>query len=455
MIAAIADDFTGATDVAVAFRQAGLRTAIRFGPPDGTTAAPACDALVVALKTRTVPGGEAVAASLRALDWLRNAGATRLYFKYCSTFDSTPAGNIGPVLDALSAALGAAQVVTTPAAPEHGRTQYQGYLFVEDRLLAESHMRHHPLNPMTDSHLPRVLGAQTRRRVGVLSLATVRSGAHAIRHHLAGAGEGYLLADAIDESDLRSIGRAVLDHPLVAGASGLARGLAGAIAAVPGFVARPDPPLAPQPAGGTRAVALAGSCSARTLEQVRAFRESDAPAYRIDALAARDPLELAGDALRWYDANTQAAPVLLYSSATPAELARVQGALGVTGSAELIEAALRLIAVGLVARGVTRIVVAGGETAGAVVTALDIDGGLIGPEAAPGVPWILADRLELLLKSGNFGGPRLLLDATAAGPGTMGPGRMSPGSGTAGPGSGTAGPGSADPGATREEVRHG
>ncbi|NJP89349.1 four-carbon acid sugar kinase family protein [Nonomuraea sp. FMUSA5-5] len=410
MIGAIADDFTGATDVAVALRRRGLRTLLYFGLPPQGAQPPEHDAVVIALKTRTVHKADAVARSLRALRWLRAHGAAeQVYFKYCSTFDSTPEGNIGPVLDALADALEAPIVPMTPSSPEHGRTQYNGYLFVGDVLLGESHMRHHPLTPMTDSYLPRLLEAQSAYRSGVVTLPHVRG--QAVERRLAELreqGVRYAFVDALAEEDLMTAGRALVRAPLVAGAAGLAGGLAAARAGAAGQ----EETAAPEPSGP--AAVLAGSCSSRTLEQVQVMIEAGRPAHRLDALTDQDADSLARRALAWYDAldASDGAP-LIYSSLEPAKLRRVQQALGAERSAALLESAIGRIARGLVERGVTRLVTAGGETSGAVVSALGVPGGVIGAEAARGVPWIFVPSgPALLLKSGNFGDPGLLLEAT-------------------------------------------
>ncbi|MGW1975691.1 3-oxo-tetronate kinase [Streptomyces sp. NPDC001889] len=436
----IADDFTGATDVAVALRRAGLRTLLFFGVPDGTGGQgqghggpggrlPEHEALVVALKSRMTPAAAAVASSTAALEWLRGQGAGQIYFKFCSTFDSTPRGNIGPVLDRLAEATGAGPVLVTPSSPEHLRTQYHGCLFVDGVLLAESPMRDHPVTPMTDSYLPRLLRAQTRERVDLIGLRTVREGPAAVRaaRERAGArGARYILADGIDESDLRTLGRAALGTPLVAGAAGLAAGLAHAYAEE--RAARP-PGAERSAAGDAReagtvprtpegpAAVLAGSCSRRTLEQLSALIDAGRPRYYLDAVATPDPLALADAALAWYDALPPGggAPVL-HSSVAPGKLREVQRELGVERSAAVLEHATGLIAAGLAGRGVRRLVAAGGETSGAVVAALGVTGAHVGTEAARGVPWIhpLGGRPPaLLLKSGNFGDPGLLLDASA------------------------------------------
>ncbi|NBF00030.1 four-carbon acid sugar kinase family protein [Nonomuraea sp. KC401] len=408
MIGAIADDFTGATDVAVALRRRGIRTVLFFGLPPESAGPPEHDAVVIALKTRTAPRADAVAQSTAALGRLRSRGVRQVYVKYCSTFDSTAEGNIGPVLDALAEAMDVPVVAMTPSSPEHGRTQYNGYLFVGDVLLGESHMRHHPLTPMTDSFLPRLLERQSAHRAGVVTLAQVRAGAIGRRlAELRAEGVRYALVDAVDDADLVTAGRALVDAPLVAGAAGLAGGLAAAHART----GREDAP-APAPQGA--AAVLAGSCSARTLEQVSAMIEAGRPAYRLDVLADQDPESLARDALAWYDTLDAAAGApLVHASAEPAALRRVQEALGVERSAAIVESAIGRVAQGLVERGVTRVISAGGETSGAVVNALGVLGGVIGAEAARGVPWIhTSSGLALLLKSGNFGEPGLLVKAS-------------------------------------------
>ncbi|PBC51783.1 3-oxo-tetronate kinase [Rhodococcus sp. ACPA1] len=419
MIGAIADDFTGGTDVAVAFRREGLRTHIFFGvPPDDVERSPS-DAVVIALKSRMTPAPEAVQQSLDALRWLREHGADQIYFKYCSTFDSTPDGNIGPVLDALTDAIGAATVITTPSSPEHLRTQYQGYLFVDMLLLSDSHMRNHPVTPMTDSYLPRLLRTQTDATVGLIPHATVKEGTDSITAAIAAAetrAEKYILVDAVDQQDLQAIGRAIQGSSLTAGAAGLAGGLAAAVAAANSTLVGNTTPAQAGADREGRAAVLAGSCSARTLEQIAVMKGQGRPWYQLDAMVDDNPETLAADALAWYDALTTSDAPLIYSSLNPVELKRVQDALGIAESAAVLENATGRIAIGLVERGVTRIVAAGGETSGAIVTALDVSGGLIGSEAAPGVPWILTTsghRIALLLKSGNFGGPELLADASA------------------------------------------
>ncbi|WP_236796992.1 3-oxo-tetronate kinase [Amycolatopsis sp. GM8] len=413
MIGVIADDVTGATDAAVAFRRAGLRCGVYFGTPHPSDVEPGLDIVVIALKSRTIPARDAVAQSLGAAGTLRAIGAQQLFFKYCSTFDSTENGNIGPVLDALADLVQTDAVVTTPASPEHGRTTFNGYLFVNDELLSESSMRNHPLTPMRDSALTRLMDAQSQGGSVVIGHDVVRRGSDAIRSRVEAARHGarFLFPDAATEDDLFSIAQAVLDEPLVAGAAGLA----GAIARARGTKAIASRVSESAPKG--RAVVLAGSCSRRTLEQIDQMLRADRPAHRLDALASDDPEQLARRALDWYDALPPGPAPLIYSSLPPAELHEVQGILGVERSAEILETAVTHVTKGLRARGVTRFVAAGGETSGSLVAALDIRGGVVGLEAARGVPWIHTDQhLDVLLKSGNFGEPDLLLTASDGNP---------------------------------------
>ncbi|MFF5161509.1 3-oxo-tetronate kinase [Streptomyces sp. NPDC000348] len=411
-IGCTADDFTGGTDVAAAFRRAGLRTALVFGVPDDTTALPAdCDAAVVALKSRSTPVDEAVADSLAAQRWLWGKGAAQIYFKYCSTFDSTPQGNIGPVTDALMDAAGAAVTLHCPASPPNGRTVYQGHLFVHDQLLSDSPLRHHPLNPMTDSALVRLLSAQTRHRVGLVDWTTVRRGVEAVRDAVAAhqqAGVRHVVADALTDEDLAVLGAATLELPVVAGAAGLAEGVGHAYPATGSATTEPWPDQG-------RAAVLAGSCSARTLEQIAQFYAAGLPSLHLDVLAAATGRDVVGEALAWYDEQDPALPVLIYASASPEELAAVQAQLGVAEAAAQVEELLGTLASHLVERGVRRLLVAGGETSGAVTTALGVRAVLVGEEADPGVPWTYATTghgdLALMLKSGNFGAPDLFVRA--------------------------------------------
>lgn len=412
----IADDFTGATDLANNLVRAGMRAVQTIGVPGGPLRADA-DAVVVALKTRSLPADEAVAQSLAALAWLRAQGAEQIYFKYCSTFDSTPQGNIGPVTDALMARLGTDFTIATPAFPDNKRTVFKGYLFVGDVLLNESGMQHHPLTPMTDPNLRRVLAAQTRRKVGLIDHAVVARGSAAIRERIAALrAEGVEIAivDAVSNDDLLVLGPALKGMPLVTAGSGVAIGLPANWGLAPGAV------TAPARAAGAQAV-VAGSCSAATNGQVAAFIASGRPALALDPLRIAAGEDVAGEALAWARPLLASGPVLLYSTAAPDSVRQTQGALGAERAGALIEAEIARIARGLVELGVRQLIVAGGETSGAVVQALGLEQIAIGEQIDPGVPWcsghaaaVDAD-ISIALKSGNFGATDFFLKAFAQG----------------------------------------
>lgn len=402
----IADDFTGATDVAGMLVQAGMGTLLTIGvPQDG--AALAADAVVVALKSRTTPPESAVRDSLAALARLQAAGCRHFYFKVCSTFDSTPRGNIGPVAQALMTALGADFAIACPAFPENGRSVFRGHLFVGDQLLSDTGMRDHPLTPMTDANLVRWLQAQTALRVGLLRHDSVAAGIDAVSSRITALradGVRIAIADAIDNDDLRTLGAACADLPLLIAGSGLALGLPAAYAQR-GWVT-PDATAATLPAVGGHAAVLSGSCSTATNAQVQQWRQSERPAFRIDALQLAAGAPLAAQALAWADARLASGPVLVYATASADEVKATQQQLGVERAGALVESCLAEIAAGLHARGVRRLVVAGGETSGAVVQALQVQRLRVGAPIDPGVPWTQAEGRPLLLalKSGNFGG---------------------------------------------------
>jgi len=398
LLGCIADDLTGATDLGVTLAREGLSVVQVNGVPDAKLAAPDAEAVVVALKSRTNPPEEAVEWSLQSLAWLRRAGAAHVYFKVCSTFDSTPRGNIGPVADALADALGADLALVTPAYPRNARTVYRGNLFVGEVPLSESGMRNHPLTPMTDSNLVRVMAAQSKGGVGLVRFEDVEGGAAAVRTRgeaLRAQGLRYAIVDAIRDEHLVAAGEACVGMPLAAGGAGLAMGIARALAK--GVRGRAGAAL---PKVDGAAAILAGSCSDATLAQVAAAREHFAS-------LKLDPQRLDVDAaLAWAKPKLGAGPVLLYTSAPAGERA--------SGRAAAIEAAFRDLARGLAAAGVRRFVVAGGETSGAVAEALDVRALAIGPEIAPGVPWTASlggEPMLLALKSGNFGGPDFFMKA--------------------------------------------
>jgi uncharacterized protein YgbK (DUF1537 family) len=402
----IADDFTGATDLANNLVRAGFRVVQCIGVPAGPLSADA-DAVVVALKSRTVAPAQAVAQSLDALAWLRGQGAQQIYFKYCSTFDSTAQGNIGPVTEALMDALGADFSITTPAFPDNQRTVFQGHLFVGDVLLNESGMQNHPLTPMTDANLVRVMQSQCRRTVGLLRLAVVARGTDAVRAEMARLrqdGIGIAVVDAVSNEDLLRLGPALKGMPLLGAGSGVAIGLGQNFALGHAGVANALPP-----AQGLQAV-IAGSCSLATHRQVADFVSRGRPAVAIDPLRIAAGTDVAADVLAWARPLLAAGPVLVYSTAGPGAVKAAQGTLGVDRAGVLVEATLARIAVGLVGLGVRQLVVAGGETSGACVQSLDVHQLKIGPQIDPGVPWCHAhsalagsEGLHLSLKSGNFG----------------------------------------------------
>ncbi|WP_280153805.1 3-oxo-tetronate kinase [Piscinibacter sp. XHJ-5] len=405
ILGVIADDFTGATDVASMLVRAGMRTVQLIGVPHDD-AAPSADALVIALKSRTVPAAQAVTESLAALRWLQRAGARQFYFKYCSTFDSTPAGNIGPVAEALLEALDADFAIACPAFPENGRTVFRGHLFVGDQLLSDSGMRDHPLTPMTDANLVRVLQAQSRAAVGLVRHDIVAAGAEAVRgrfDELRADGVRLAVADAIADADLRVLAEACAGLPLITAGSGVALGLPSVYAAR-GWL-RPDAAAASLPAVGGHAAVVSGSCSTATNAQVRHWLEAGRPAFRIDAraLAAGEPV--AAQALDFAAARLPHEAALVYATASPEDVKAVQAALGAERAGALVEECLAEVAASLVHAGVRRLVVAGGETSGAVVQALGVRVLRIGATIAPGVPWTQAEGRPLLLalKSGNFG----------------------------------------------------
>jgi uncharacterized protein YgbK (DUF1537 family) len=407
LLGCIADDFTGATDLACMLVKHGMRTVQRIGVPRDDEAAPDADAVVVALKSRTAPARQAVAESLAALAWLRRAGCRQVFFKYCSTFDSTDAGNIGPVADALLAALGAGFALACPAFPLNARSVYQGYLFVGGVLLNESGMENHPLTPMRDANLVRVLSRQTEGTVGLVPYAVVEQGAAAIRDAMtamAEQGRRYAIVDAVNDSHLLAIGAAAASHALITGGSGVAMGLP----------ERTDPGALPAVAGA--AAVLAGSCSRATLGQL-GFAREHVPVFELDPLAVPDAARLAAGAIDWASGRLGATPIVIAASAPPDKVAAVQQLLGRDAAGALIEDAMARIAVALVAGGVRRLVVAGGETAGAVVSQLGVRSLRIGAEIDPGVPWTYAEGgdapLLLALKSGNFGARDFFLKAFA------------------------------------------
>jgi uncharacterized protein YgbK (DUF1537 family) len=420
LLGCIADDFTGATDLASMLVKNGMSCVQVIGVP--ATPLPQADAVVVALKSRTAPVRQAAAESLAAAEALLAAGARQLFFKYCSTFDSTDEGNIGPVADALLKRLGAGFALACPAFPVNGRSVFQGHLFVGSRLLIESGMENHPLTPMRDPDLVRVLGRQTDGAVGLVPHAVVEGGAAAIRREMTRLKEGgrrYAIVDAVSDAHLLAIGEAAEGHALITGGSGVAMGLPGNFRRAGLLPERGD--AASLPAAGGLCAVVAGSCSRATLGQI-GFARDHAPVLELDALATPDAAALAREALAFAEGRLSAeTPVVIAASAPTEKVAALQAKLGREAAGALVEHALAEVAEGLVARGVRRLVVAGGETSGAVVSRLGVTSLRIGAEIDPGVPWTYAPLprasgatpagIHLALKSGNFGARDFFLKA--------------------------------------------
>ncbi|MCU4120578.1 3-oxo-tetronate kinase [Variovorax sp. N23] len=406
VLGCIADDFTGATDLANNLVRAGMRVVQTIGVPSTPLAADV-DAVVVALKSRTIAPADAIAQSLDAMTWLQAQGAQQIYFKYCSTFDSTAAGNIGPVSEALMDALGSDFTIATPAFPDNKRTVFKGYLFVGDVLLNESGMQNHPLTPMTDPNLVRVLQAQTTRKVGLIDHTVVARGADAVRERIAelrAAGVAMAVVDAVSNDDLLRLGPALAAMPLVTAGSGVAIGLPA------NFGIAPSSKASALPAAGGLSAIVSGSCSIATNRQVMNFIQTGRPAMAIDPLRIAAGVDVTAEALAWAEPLLADGPVLVYSTAETGAVKSVQGRLGVEEAGAMVERTIAAIARGLVALGVRQLVVAGGETSGACVQALGVTQMQIGPQIDPGVPWChaLAEAADgagvhLTLKSGNFG----------------------------------------------------
>jgi uncharacterized protein YgbK (DUF1537 family) len=418
LLGSIADDFTGATDLANTLVRRGMRTIQAIGVPAKDAEFDEADAIVIALKTRTIPKDDAVSQSLAACRWLKARNARQFYFKYCSTFDSTPEGNIGPVADALLGELGLDFTTICPAFPETGRTIYQGHLFVGGTLLSDSPMRHHPLTPMTDANLLRVLSRQTSAQVGLISWSTAKGGAAAIRSSfddLRQRGVTYAVVDALEDDDLVALGEAGAELRLMTGGSGAAIGLPRNFRKAGLLHERFAPERLPE-AGGTAAV-LSGSCSAATLRQVERMRKAY-PALKLDVIALALAYETTvQEVMSWALPLVARSPVLIYASAPPEEVKKAQAALGSEHAGSLVERAMADVSKALAAAGVRRLVVAGGETSGAVVTALGVHALRIGEQIAPGVPATVSlgePPIAFALKSGNFGDDDFFVRALSA-----------------------------------------
>lgn len=413
VLGCIADDFTGATDLAGLLARSGVRVSLRIGVPSEPPADPAAFE-VIALKSRTAPVAEAVAETRKALQWLRAAGAQRFFWKYCSTFDSTAEGNIGPVAEALMAELGTDQTIYCPAFPENGRSIFMGNLFVGQQPLAESPMKDHPLTPMRDSNLMRLLTPQVTKAVGLADRLAVAQGAAALRDKLAAMkadGVAHVVVDAVANEDLAVIAEACRDMPLMTGGSAVAMPLP-ALYLADGTLSA-DAPKAEAPKLGAGTIVLSGSCSAMTNKQVADYTSRGVPAFQLDplSLAENGPQK----ALDWLAQQDLDKAPLIYATANPESVRAAQEKLGVAGAGEIVEATLSACAVAARDRGARRVIVAGGETSGAVTKALGVSQLDIGTEIAPGVPWTYCQsggqQIALTLKSGNFGSETFFTDA--------------------------------------------
>jgi len=408
LIGAVGDDMTGSTDLALMLAKHGMSAIQYIGRPRAGTTVQEARAAVVALKSRTMPVAQAVSESLAACDWLIGQGAEQIFFKYCSTFDSTENGNIGPVAEALLESLQGAVTIFCPAFPENGRTVYNGHLFVGQDLLSESSMRHHPLTPMTDANLVRFLSHQVQdpQTVGLIPYRRVNQGPAAIKNCLRDLADHncrFAIVDALTDDHLRKIGQACDGLKLITGGSGVAMGLPDNFRRAGKLSETGGPADLPELAG--HAVVLAGSCSAATRRQVGRMAGRH-PALAIDPLALADGRKQIANILDWAESSRQREPVLIYSSAEPDQVAAVQARLGRAEAGHLVEKAFAELAAGLFKAGVKKWIVAGGETSGAVLSALGLDALRIGPEIAPGVPWTVSEGdkpICLALKSGNFG----------------------------------------------------
>lgn len=412
ILGCIADDFTGASDLAGLLARSGVQVSLRLGIPE-TPPQNTAPIEVIALKCRTSLAEDAIQECMTAFDWLKQAGAERFYWKYCSTFDSTDKGNIGPVAEALMEALETPQTIYCPAFPENGRSIFMGNLFVGEKLLHESPMKDHPLTPMRDSNLMRLLEKQVTKPVGLANRLTVAKGVTALKEQLIDlrrTGMAHVIVDAVADQDLNIIAEACRDMPLITGGSALAMPLPNLYKA-DGILAK-DAPQMIIPKIDEAAIVLSGSCSAMTRKQVAAFKP-DHPSYQLSPLTLM--ADGADEAIAWLKSQDMTKTPMIYATADPEDVQLVQDQLGVSQSGAIIESAMARLAETAFDLGYRRFVVAGGETSGAVAQALRISSVTIGPEITPGVPWVYAEKqgqpFQLALKSGNFGQDNFFTDA--------------------------------------------
>ena len=402
----IADDFTGATDLANMLVKGGLKTIQLLGTPSKNDVVPSVDAVIIALKTRTIPVGDAIEQSLQAMNWLKTAGAKQFFFKYCSTFDSTDEGNIGPVIDALMAGLETQFTIACPAFPETERTIFKGHLFVGDKLLSDSPMKDHPLTPMTDSNLVSTLSRQTSQKVGLVEYTNISRGPTEIRkafNQLQKGGVAIAVTDVLNDEHLYFLGEAVKDFKLITGGSGIALGLPSQLNSHKNHKEETTVHKLPEVLG--KELILSGSCSEMTLAQVNEFSKKYCT-LKLNPVELAESNSALDNAVDWVIQAKGKEPILVYASAPPDAVKEAQQRLGRDLASSTVENALAKIARAAVQNGFRRIVVAGGETAGAVVSNLGIKGIMIGEQIDPGVPTTVSignPSIGLVLKSGNFG----------------------------------------------------
>ncbi|OML06590.1 3-oxo-tetronate kinase [Yersinia pestis] len=422
----IADDFTGATDIASFMSDSGWKV-VQFieVPTSNNLCPPNADAVVIALKSRSIPAAEAIEQSLACLQWLKEcAQARQIYFKYCSTFDSTPAGNIGQVSDALMSAAGVQQLVHCPALPQNKRTVVHAHLFVNGVLLNQSGMENHPLNPMRDADLRRVLAPQIHGAVGSLNLDAIQQGTLAIHQRLvalSAQGCNHVIADTLTPADLDQLALALAQQPLLAGGSGLGGALAKRFPSI--FISGAASTLdAASTSGATKfafpikrkTVVLSGSCSAMTQQQVSTYCQQAAH-FALDVGRCLEVNSgYINDIADWVMAHSCEALAPLVYATQPSDIIReIQQQYGEQQASLAVEAAFAGLANELLARGVNTFIVAGGETSGTVVKQLGVNMLEIGQSIAPGVPWVRDPQrgLMLALKSGNFGNEHFFVAA--------------------------------------------
>lgn len=412
---AIADDFTGASDLAALMARSGATVSLRLGKAGMEDPTPLADFEIVALKSRTIPKNEAIEQSLNALNWLKQNGAERFFFKYCSTFDSTAEGNIGPVSEAIMDTLDTDKTIYCPSFPQNGRTVYQGTMFVNGIRLDESPMRDHPLTPMRDGNIARHLRNQCAHSVGTINWHDVQAGSVALAEEMNKHEAPHLIIDALSDADLNTVAAAVLNMTFITGGSAVAAPLPALYSAEGHVEFMPGTP--PKIETDNTPLVLSGSCSDMTRRQVKAFSSKHLH-FHLDALKlAKNDAHL-NAAKDWLKASALNAPKLIYASADPAMVAEVQAKLGTEKAGAIVEDAMAALANYAAEIGIRRFVVAGGETSGAVVQALAISRLAIGAEIAPGVPWTFANHkgnpIALALKSGNFGNESFFADALSA-----------------------------------------